>query len=124
MGATERTPPIPDGRLTNPEVHYEYRMDAHAHGLEVTIPVPPYTEPQPEQAFDKVDPNHYNLSVIEPIDFIEANCLPFWAGSVIKYVCRAGKKPGETVVDDLRKAIRYIEMHINHLQGRPAHEDT
>jgi len=69
---------------------------------------------------DPTNPSHYNQFSIEPIDFIMSNSLPFWAGNVVKYVCRADNKGG---VEDLRKAIRYIEFRINELEGRKATED-
>lgn len=35
-----------------------------------------------------------------------------------KYLCRAGRKPGVDAVTDLRKAIRYIEMSIEHRESQ------
>ncbi len=54
-------------------------------------------------------PDHYARFRIEPITFIMENNLPYWAGNVIKYVCRHDAKNG---AEDLRKAIRYIEMQL------------
>ena len=50
-------------------------------------------------------PKHYHGKV-EPIDLIMAQCLDFCSGSVVKYVCRAGKS-GEKLAD-LRKAQWYL----------------
>src|SRR5262249_5140962 len=58
-------------------------------------------------------PSHYARFVIEPITFIEANDLQFWQGNAIKYVCRYDAKNG---IEDLRKAIRYIEIGIEKLE--------
>ena len=43
-------------------------------------------------------------------------------GNVIKYVMRAGTKDDTDEVQDLNKAIRYIEMRINQLEGREPNE--
>lgn len=51
--------------------------------------------------------NHYSYFVIQPIEFITQNNLPFIEGNVIKYVCRWKEKGG---VEDLDKAIHYIEL--------------
>ena len=63
------------------------------------IPVNPVT----------TDPRHYNKLRIEPWDFIQQNKLDFFEGNVVKYICRWKNKGG---VDDLRKAITYIEKMI------------
>lgn len=60
-------------------------------------------------------PNHYARFPIEPITFINANALPYNIGNVIKYACRYDAKNG---VEDLRKAIRYLEIHIETLARR------
>jgi hypothetical protein len=53
-------------------------------------------------------PHHY-ASVIQAIDYIEANGLDFREGNVVKYVTRWRKKGG---VKDLEKAKYYIERLI------------
>ena len=45
------------------------------------------------------------------------NELPFWMGNVIKYIMRAGYKTSTDEIQDLNKAIRYIDMRINQLKG-------
>lgn len=61
-----------------------------------------------------VNPPHYTKWQIEPINFIMRNNMPFWMGNVVKYCMRADDKNG---VEDLRKAIRYIEFRIRQLEG-------
>ncbi len=58
---------------------------------------------------DKISPGHYNKFKIAPFDFIHKNGLGFAEGNVVKYVCRWREKNG---VEDLEKAIRYIELLI------------
>ena len=59
-------------------------------------------------------PKHYQGS-IQPIDLINAQNLNFNLGNVVKYVCRAGKKQGEDVLSDLKKAQNYINYEIERL---------
>jgi len=56
----------------------------------------------------KQSPDHYQLGKIEVWDFIVDQDMDYLLGNVIKYVCRAGAKPGESREDDLRKAIAYL----------------
>jgi len=56
---------------------------------------------------NKTNPDHYVTSTgAEVIDIAE--CLDFCLGNVVKYVCRAGEKPGEPMLDDLEKAKWYL----------------
>ena len=57
-------------------------------------------------------PSYYKSGDCEVADFIEAFGLNFNAGNVIKYVVRAGKKPGENAVDALLKASVYLAREI------------
>lgn len=59
----------------------------------------------------KYDPLHYHGSV-EPWDLIAAQDLDFFSGNIIKYVVRAGKKAGESTLDDLIKAQVYLKKLI------------
>ena len=54
---------------------------------------------------------HYRQLAIQPTEFIHRNNLGFIEGNVIKYVCRHQEKNG---VDDLRKAIHYLELLIEY----------
>jgi hypothetical protein len=60
------------------------------------------------------NPSHYTDGKIEVIDFIEDKGLNFHRGNVIKYVARAGKKGNE--LEDLKKAMWYLEREINRLE--------
>lgn len=64
---------------------------------------------------DKIDdpvnhPIHYNQGNIEVIDFIEdQEHLGFSKLNAIKYICRSGRKVGESSEQSIRKAIYYLE---------------
>jgi len=65
------------------------------------------------KASDIIRPPHYNPdSLHEPIKVIEAWDLSFNLGNVVKYISRAGKKAGAREIDDLRKALYYLEREI------------
>jgi hypothetical protein len=64
---------------------------------------------------DGVDhPPHYGGAEdpYEAIKVIEAWGLGFCLGNAVKYICRAGKKPGADALDDLKKAAWYIGREI------------
>lgn len=61
-------------------------------------------------------PSHYNSGTFETIDIIKSvcgdqGCYDFCIGNALKYICRAGHK--ENTVEDLEKAIWYIQYAIN-----------
>jgi hypothetical protein len=58
----------------------------------------------------QVGGGHYKSMKIQPVKFIMANNLGFCEGNAIKYICRHASKNG---VEDLKKAIHYIELLIH-----------
>ena len=62
-------------------------------------------------------PDHYTDGGIETIDFIEAKRLPYHLGNAVKYISRAGKKDPEKTVEDLKKAVWYINRYISKMEG-------
>lgn len=63
-----------------------------------------------------IHPDHYNFSQHKPIDVIQDWNLNFSLGNVIKYIARAGRKDGNTILDDLRKARQYLDFEIAFLE--------
>lgn len=72
-----------------------------------------------EQQEAVVHPSHYGGgdNPYETIKVIRAWGLGFDLGNAVKYISRAGKKDPAKTVEDLRKAIFYIEDEIKHLEG-------
>lgn len=73
--------------------------------------------------YDSVNhPSYYADGNIEVIDYIEDKNLGYHLGTAIKYISRAGKKheQGMTVkekeIEDLRKAVWFINRKIEQLQ--------
>ena len=62
-------------------------------------------------------PSHYTDGKIEVIDFIEQKNLNFHRGNAVKYIARAGKKDPAKEVEDLRKAVWYLNREITRLTG-------
>lgn len=58
-------------------------------------------------------PSHYNTGNIEVIDFIEDQRFNFNIGNAVKYLSRAGRKDDSKYVEDLKKAVWYINREIN-----------
>jgi len=67
---------------------------------------------------------YYNRGKIKVGVFIRDQKLCFDKGNVIKYVCRAGFKPGVSEVSDLRKAIDSLLMLIQHIEEEAAELET
>lgn len=67
-------------------------------------------------------PSHYcEGKSIEPIKVIQDWQLDFCLGSALKYIARAGKK--DDIIQDLRKAIKYIEFEIEAIQEERKEND-
>ncbi len=62
-------------------------------------------------------PKHYNTGKIEVIEFIEDKDMGFHLGNATKYIARAGKKDPTKMVEDLEKAIWYLNRHIENLRA-------
>lgn len=71
--------------------------------------------------------DHYKKLVVQPIEYIHANGIPFAEGSVIKYVTRWRDKGG---VEDLKKARHFLDLLIEleakaaQQSGQPAPDNT
>lgn len=64
-------------------------------------------------------PSHYGGedNPYEAIKVIEAWNLGFCLGNAVKYISRAGKKDKSKEVEDLEKAVWYLQREINRLKG-------
>lgn len=70
----------------------------------------------------KTSPAHYSALRPEPITVIEGWGLGFCLGNAVKYVARAGRKDGESALDDLKKARWYLTREIERLELSPRAE--
>lgn len=64
-------------------------------------------------------PDHYQFgenNVYEAIKVIEAWDLDFHLGNTVKYISRAGKKGTDKELQDLKKALWYLERRIQNLE--------
>lgn len=70
--------------------------------------------------------NHYELNVqgieIQAIDIIKAKLTPdqlkgFAIGNIIKYITRAGVKPDNTELADMKKARWYLDYLIREIES-------
>ena len=64
----------------------------------------------------EIRPNYYNSDTIEAIDVIQAWDLNFCLGNTVKYIARNGKKDPEKQIVDLKKALWYLNRHIESLE--------
>lgn len=74
------------------------------------------SQPQSDSA---TDAPHYGGAddPYEAIKVIKAWELGFELGNTLKYIRRAGKKPGEAELKDLKKAAWYLNYHIKDLEA-------
>lgn len=66
-------------------------------------------------------PDHYQFgkdNEYEAIKVIDAWDLGFSLGNTVKYISRAGKKDPTKEVEDLKKALFYLEHHIKTLESK------
>jgi hypothetical protein len=63
-------------------------------------------------------PEHYGGedNPYEAIKVIEAWDLNFNLGNTVKYISRLGKKPGADYIDDLEKALWYLQREVDNLK--------
>lgn len=73
---------------------------------------------------DKTNPGHYTGFSNGAIPWDIAERLNYNRGTALVYIARAGRKPGESALDDLRKARRYLDREIDRIitDGREAPE--
>ena len=57
----------------------------------------------------QVGGDHYRTMMIQPVEFITRNKIPYMEACAIKYLCRWRAKNGR---QDLQKAAHYIELLI------------
>lgn len=69
-------------------------------------------KPQKSKALQtQIGGSHYTDMVIQPIEYILANSIPFPEGNVIKYVSRWRNKGG---LKDVKKALHHLQLLIEH----------
>jgi len=61
-------------------------------------------------------PSHYTQGKIECIDYITDKQLNFCRGNAIKYITRAGHKDPNKEIEDLEKAVFYLNYEIKRLK--------
>lgn len=75
---------------------------------------------------DKVqNPKHYSRYKIQPVSFIVENQIPYCEANAIKYLCRWRYKHKTTAgkIEDLNKAIEYINILLREQKDRKKLED-
>ncbi len=57
-------------------------------------------------------PSHYTFSKYEVIDVINEWDLGYDLGNAVKYIARAGRKNPEKELEDINKAIFYLQDYV------------
>jgi hypothetical protein len=71
-----------------------------------------------EQSAIQIGGKHYKKCAIQPWDYVIANDLDYFQGSIIKYVTRWKDKGG---VEDLRKAKHFLDKYIETMEEKYKH---
>lgn len=80
-------------------------------GFDFNFPAAPANDPVNH-------PAHYNhYQGLEIIDLTEQ--MNFNKGNAVKYIARAGLKNPDTEVEDLEKAVWYLQREIDRIRNRP-----
>ena len=88
-----------------------------AAGVPMHLKAGQITEPVLIRTNDPIHhPAHYTQGSVEVWDFIHEQGLDYFLGNAMKYICRAGKKSPDTKVEDILKAISYLEKEVKILQ--------
>lgn len=96
-----------EGCLETPFIG-EYCLD-HARSRNFSKPADPLAE--------QVGGDHYKGMVIQPVQYIHANKLPYMEGNVVKYISRHRNKNGAA---DVKKAIHYCQLILQLHYGEEA----
>lgn len=63
-----------------------------------------------------VEPNDNVLADADVIDIANAFQLSYATGNAVKYLLRAGKKPGESAAKDLTKALEVVQRELMRIE--------
>lgn len=66
-------------------------------------------------------PLHYCFGKYDPVKVIRDWKLSFCLGNVLKHIARAGRKDGNSKLQDLLKAKQYIEFEIEGIENENNH---
>ena len=92
-----------------------FQEEIHMSDYEVHLDMPigaPTTTDDPV-----THPSHYTFGNYEVIDVINDWKLNFNRGNAIKYIARAGKKNPDKEIEDLEKAVFYLQDEIKRLRN-------
>jgi hypothetical protein len=93
-------------------IHVNHRVDARCNQFTAKKPAPAVEEvvPKTKSALSiQIAGDHYKKLGIQPVEYIQANKIPYMEGNAIKYLTRWRDKGG---IADLEKARHYIDMLI------------
>ena len=69
-----------------------------------------------KQPYDAVNPEHYRrLGEYSALHVADKWGSSYCVGNALKYLQRAGNKPGESTITDLKKAVWYLQREIHQL---------
>lgn len=96
-------------------------VNAQTHAILFDAMVTPVTEEDKKpDLYTKNDivshPSHYTTGSIEVWDYINDQKLDYFLGNAVKYISRDGKKNKSKEIEDLEKAVAYLNKKISILK--------
>ena len=83
------------------------------------VPTITVYESPPTKPDTIINPSHYARLNPQPVQVSVNWGLNYLRATALKYLARAGNKEGVDEIEDLRKAISFIEREIKRLKGEP-----
>ena len=71
-----------------------------------------------EPSYNSIKPSYYKAGDFDVIAFCQHHELPFDLGNVVKYVTRAGKKDKDKELEDLNKALEYLQRRRQYINDK------
>ena len=138
MGALEGTKYGPGGIYVKPKLKFDDVFDLPLNKIDVNLVdynvkmfrnIANGVDMVDKKEVDRVNsPSHYNIAALEVIDIIDMFDLNFAKGNCVKYVLRAGYKAEdgltkeEKEIEDLEKAVWYLQHEVKRLRKELEHE--
>lgn len=105
-----------DNHKTCKECSHDFSSHLSTHGCMVMMCDCVKYVNRDEVAVDAINPAHYRDGKIEVWDYIVDHGYGYCLGAAVKYIARAGKKDPSKKVEDLEKAINYIDREIRRVK--------
>lgn len=110
--------PKPEIELSDVAKAYVNKLDEDLEKLRNEINKSVITEIKidKKEEYDLINPTHHKgKSGMQAWDVVEEFNLTYNTGTAVSYLLRAGKKPGQSIDQDITKAIKHLERELKNI---------